>query len=276
MSSAAQAAAAVKALNPFLYGTIRRKLFYPSPQKISVLIDTINSYLRENFQEQNITCFDMDTLSHIFSWENKLNDTALSISRQAIKYIQDGDTVFDIGANVGLFSLDIAKKKNVQMIMFEPVPMYRDYCRLVSASYPSVEVVGKALSDTTGTATIFMDSDNLGWNTLVKEKVKGKMSPVEVETITLDDFMNQRPEISAISCMKIDVEGAEYRVFKGAHKAFAQIEKKPVLLLEIGWGKNHPYRNEEVCEFEWLINNGYARFEYDFDVTQDVIILPDA
>ncbi len=44
----------------------------------------------------------------------------------------------------------------------------------------------------------------------------------------------------------------------------------------MGWGANHPYRDSEIEEFEWLMANGWQRFDYDYEGTHDVVILPEA
>ena len=58
--------------------------------------------------------------------------------------------------------------------------------------------------------------------------------------------------------IKIDVEGAEYRVLRGMLGSLARWHPKPVILCEVGWGRRHPQFAEEVAAFDDLAALGYT------------------
>lgn len=261
-------------LNPNIDNGFFNKIFRPNLSKVSEAVDQVNLYLKARFTEDNLTEFTYEILVSLFNWEAKIKEQLSQTVENVLPYINDGDIIYDIGANMGQFSRYLLQKKKVNIVMFEPVPLYRDYIRLVTAGHSSIEVVGKALSDSSGVETIYVDYANLGWNTLIGEKQTAGMKKIEILTTTLDEYIiNARHP--KVSFMKIDVEGAEFKVLHGSRNALDSMKLKPYILLEIGWGSKHPYWAKEVEEFEWLINNGWARFNYECECTTDVLIIPD-
>jgi len=191
--------------------------------------------------------------------------------------IQDVDVIIDVGANVGSFTQFILQRfPNCKAYLFEPVPKYYDFCRRNFSGFGNVTVENYALSDKKANATIYLDKTNLGWNTVIKEKTTRGMRALRIKEITFDEYA--RNGLDKIDLIKIDVEGAEFLVLKGMKEILERLDKKPHILLEVGWGRcNHPFWDQEVAVFEWLFHNGYERFDYDgITSTQDVIIAPKA
>lgn len=189
--------------------------------------------------------------------------------------IQDGDTIIDIGANIGAFTqIVLDELPNCKAYLFEPVPKYYSFCQNIFSTNKNVTVENYALSDENGAGVIYADKTNIGWNTLIKEKTTKNMVPVDIKKITFDEYWGDN--LGGISLMKIDVEGAEFNVLKGMKETLKRLDKKPHILLEVGWGKdNHPCWDEEVSIFEWLFDNGYERFDYNnITSTKDVVISP--
>lgn len=224
-------------------------------------IKRLNDYLRAHFHEPDLTQFNFFSLMKLFKWDARPKN-AYSVAEQAVELLSDGDVFYDIGGNVCRVTLNVLAKRNVVVTLFEPVPVYRDFCRLAVADYHGVTVVGKALSDCAGVETIYVDRYHLGWNTLVKEEITANMSPVQIETITLDQYWLEAgaPQVAVL---KIDVEGAECRVINGAKQMLSSQVKKPPIFLEIGWRTKHPQRSQEVAALEWLFKNGCQRFDYN-------------
>jgi len=169
-------------------------------------IFTLNKFLTNNFNDLNLTRFNFISLYKLLQFAAE-RARPEEVSDVAIELLHDGDVFYDIGGNLSLVSLNILKKRDVKIIIFEPVPIYRDFSRLATAGYSKVEIIGKALSDKEGTEILHMCHDNLGWNTLIKEKITHGMVPINVETTTLDAYWRNsgRP---VVHLLKIDVEGA--------------------------------------------------------------------
>jgi hypothetical protein len=117
-----------------------------------------------------------------------------------------------------------------------------------------------------------MSEQNFGWNTMIGSRASHDMKELSINGISFDEYIEKIP-LKKINLIKIDVEGAEYKVLNGMKKTIAKY--KPIIFCEIGFGKSlHPNWNEEVEIFEWIFNNGYKRIDYNVEKTQDVILYP--
>lgn len=192
-------------------------------------------------------------------------------------------TIFDIGANIGYFSLLLTRKVGFRgkVYLFEPVPNLAGLCRQTFAgtSQHQAEVCQYGLSDQDGEVELFVAANgNIGWNTLISDSATEDMERLSITVRTFDGCgISERP-----SFMKIDVEGAEYKVLGGMQEALRAWNPKPVILCEIGWGSNHPDWDAELTVFAGLKDMGY-RFTgidgslvqlADLDQTTDIICLP--
>lgn len=146
------------------------------------------------------------------------------------KNLSKGDTFFDCGAHFGLFSVVASRLvgNEGKVFCFEPMPNVRAICedvvRLNECS--NVEVRDEAVSSQTGTATFF-DTGNEGSNANSLVKQDRHDGGLTVKTISVDDLRDERS--LKIDCMKIDVEGAEFDLLRGAANSFT-IDRPAVFL----------------------------------------------
>ena len=130
---------------------------------------------------------------------------------------KNGDVIADIGANLGWYSILIDKiaPKGVKIYAFEPdtlnFALLKRNLRLNKTE--KVIPINKAVSDRTGKATLYLyPSKNRGRHSLLPIN---NYQTLEVETITLDDFL-AKEGVQQLKLLKIDTEGFEYFVLKGA------------------------------------------------------------
>ena len=128
-----------------------------------------------------------------------------------------GNVVFDVGANVGLYSLLAAQRVGPagRVFAFEPLARNLRFLKLHLQlnEVTNVQVVEKAVSDGTGTARFSeLPSASMG-------RLSGE-GTIAVDTVTLDDFI--RAGAAAPQCVKIDVEGGEASVLLGARETLAK------------------------------------------------------
>ncbi|MBL7502256.1 FkbM family methyltransferase [Frankia nepalensis] len=142
--------------------------------------------------------------------------------------LRPGDVVYDVGANIGLYSVHAARQVGPKgrVFAFEAVPTTADRLdeTLALNHTREVTVVRAAVSDTSGTISmnVFADPEASGWNSLgthAMHTYDGKAirpdHTVEVTAETLDAF-SEREGIDSIAFCKVDVEGFERHVFSGA------------------------------------------------------------
>lgn len=168
-----------------------------------------------------------------------------------------GEICLDIGANEGLMTGVLAKAvgKTGTVRSFEPHPeifaKLADHCSSWSANDSSI---GKilceqiALSDQAGTASLGMPEEfegNRGTASLEETGGEG----IQVKTARLDDLLGPDEEIGVL---KIDVEGHELSVFKGAEKAIKEGRIRDIIFEE------HSTYPSDVSQF--LEDAGYSIF----------------
>jgi FkbM family methyltransferase len=141
--------------------------------------------------------------------------------------ITDAKTIFDVGANIGQSAQTYRRLyPQAEIWSFEPFPStYKDLCR--SVSDPKFHPVELALSDRIATTELNIGAESITNSFLRRQSDSGET--VEVQTDTIDHFCRERG-ISTIDILKVDVEGAEERVFKGAREMFSRGAVKSVFV----------------------------------------------
>jgi FkbM family methyltransferase len=130
--------------------------------------------------------------------------------------VRPGDVALDLGANIGYFTLMMARLVGPagRIYAFEPDPENFTLLRknIESNGYVNVELINKAVSNETGEKKLFLSEDNRGDHRLY-DSADGRQSRA-VSTIRLDDFFHQTP--GKIDFIKMDIQGAEFWALSGA------------------------------------------------------------
>jgi FkbM family methyltransferase len=152
------------------------------------------------------------------------------------KFLQPGMTVLDIGAHQGLYTLLASKRvgSSGRVFSFEPSPRERRALRLNLALNfcPNVAVQALALGSQETTADLFVvQGSQTGCNSLRPPEVLSATKPVRVCVTTLDQWLSLN-RIQQVDFIKLDVEGAELEVLKGAEN-FLRRSPGPVILCEL-------------------------------------------
>jgi FkbM family methyltransferase len=154
------------------------------------------------------------------------------LQRAIRKYVATGDTVYDIGANIGYVSLSLAKRVGLggRVIAFEPVPRNIALLRtnIANNQLSNIRVFDVAVSDRQGEAIIRI-LDNFSMASLAWHKNDPSAIELVVKTVAIDDLVRAGvlPEPSFV---KIDVEGAEGSALLGMRRTIAAA--RPVVFIE--------------------------------------------
>lgn len=180
------------------------------------------------------------------------------------RYLEAGMTVLDIGAHHGFYSLLASKKvgDNGRVVAFEPSP--RERKRLVRHlslnACSNVLVEETALGETEGQADFFLVANKeTGCNSLRQPQTKHPTRRVQVQVKRLDEYL-RTAQIGRVDFIKLDVEGAELSVLRGAGEVLKS-RPRPILLCEVqdlrtgAWG----YPAMEIIKF--LAERGYVWFK---------------
>jgi FkbM family methyltransferase len=140
--------------------------------------------------------------------------------------IKPGMTVVDIGANIGYYTLIAAKLvgSKGKVYAFEPEPNnYRLLIKNIEENcYNNVIPIQKAVSNKPGKTKLFTSKTVFSSLSFSENNVPEKKEFVMVETITLDEFL----ENSNIDFIKMDTEGAEGLIVEGAEKVLKNNDLK--------------------------------------------------
>jgi FkbM family methyltransferase len=157
--------------------------------------------------------------------------------------------------------------------LFEPSKEYYEYSVSLLKGKENIYFNNHGLSDTDTMLTLYKSRDNnIGWNTFLTKDPNqhdGFIYSMDTESCRLkrlDDYV-----IDNVDFIKIDVEGFEHKVLEGGMNLIAKY--KPYILIEVGWGTNHPCWNECEKQYNKLFELGYKRVTFTQN-TEDILFVP--
>ena len=155
--------------------------------------------------------------------------------RHWLELVRGQQCVVDAGANVGIWSVLAAPEmpRDATILAVEPSPASYEIlvdCARVAEGPAHIIPVQAALGDHTGIAHLALDAPSAPTNHL--SAIASDANSVEVPLITLDDLLAAKGLEPAV--IKVDVEGAELWLLRGARNTMR--EARPVVVLELHWG----------------------------------------
>lgn len=175
------------------------------------------------------------------------------------RVVKKGDIAVDIGAQIGFFTLLLAREAgpNGRVYGFEPDPGNFALLRknVIANAYSNVKLEEKACADKTGKGRLYLSKNDKGDGRIYDNT--GRCRSLEIETVALDDYFATREE--RLDFVKIDAQGAEKRILQGMTKLLSGnrglkmvIEFQPELMRNFG--------HNEPAEFLRLLS------DYGFNV----------
>ena len=149
------------------------------------------------------------------------------------KYIKPGDTVIDVGGNLGFFVLILNEIIGNEGRIFSFEPSMRLKARLEKTikinNIQNVTIVNLALGESEGSTTLHYNPKQSGLSSIVSDFESGSLSE-EIRITTLDKFSENISD--RVSFIKIDTEGYEPQVLKGAKELIKR--DNPTIYIELG------------------------------------------
>jgi len=149
-----------------------------------------------------------------------------------LREIRPGDTLWDVGANVGLYTEKFAARVQPlgSVVAFEPSPQSVESLRRRFAASTSVTVCPVALADEAGSAIFYGNrSDDGTTDSLVRRSDEATAHEIAVRRG--DDYLLEFPP----NVIKVDVEGFELEVLRGMHKVLLSPSMRAVMI-EVHFG----------------------------------------
>ncbi|MGD0623089.1 MAG: FkbM family methyltransferase [Thermodesulfobacteriota bacterium] len=179
------------------------------------------------------------------------------------RFLKEGMNVLDIGAHHGFYTILASKKVRPSgyVIAFEPSPRERRWLSLnLNINHcTNVKVEPFALTSRNGKEQLFQGGGKFtGFNSLRPPAIFEPTKTIVVQTMTLDKYI-EKEYSGNLNFVKIDAEGAELEILKGARKLLNR-NSSPVIMIEISdvrtaaWG----YSSSNICDY--LSQQGYHWF----------------
>lgn len=145
------------------------------------------------------------------------------------KYVKQGMTVLDIGANIGCHTLRMAKLvgDNGRVIAFEPMSWALSKCKINIGlnNYKNITIESLALSDANQRKPASFRSS---W---ALDGLPERNENEDVLFSTLDDYV-KRTKLGRVNFVKLDVDGYEYKVLRGGLQTIRRY--MPIMVIELG------------------------------------------
>lgn len=185
-------------------------------------------------------------------------------------FIHLGSICFDVGANIGVYSMVMSRLSGKDGVVhaFEPVRHIRNRLltnKIVNAAH-NIIVSDSALGNSQGRMLMFQVKENQfrgGTSTLIKNNNVDSMGEGAFEIVltqvnTLDNYVSDRG-LLRVDFMKIDVEGFEINVLRGAHTVLGAFH--PVILFEHDQRRLSKLGIDDTEFREIFVESGYSVFE---------------
>lgn len=149
------------------------------------------------------------------------------------RHCGEGQTVIDVGAHLGLFSVCAwqCTGRKGKVYSFEPTPttfaLFQETIRINHAQ-EYIKPVQAAVASQKGKVTFYLGEGDINVSNSIVAHPDRKRTGYEVQMLALDEFVEEN-NTGKIDFMKIDAEGAEMSVLKGARKILT--EHRPICIL---------------------------------------------
>jgi FkbM family methyltransferase len=138
--------------------------------------------------------------------------------------------MMDVGANVGDYSAVAAAAvgPSGHVYAFEPGPDNLTHLRHRFQSVSHVSVIAAAVGDQSGAVTLFLDRRDGARHSLAASNIGKAGQVITVTQVVLDDYYDR---VSRLDAVKIDAQGAELSIIRGAHRLLTKF--RPPIVLEL-------------------------------------------
>lgn len=143
------------------------------------------------------------------------------------QHVKVGDTVIDIGAHIGYYSLLMAglvgQRGNVIAIEAHPKNFELLQKNIELNGYENITAINKAASDTKKEISLYLDKSGSARHSIIKDNSYCS-KPITIEAAKIDDLVT-----TPIDFVKVDIEGAEILALKGMQNTIKRSEKMVII-----------------------------------------------
>jgi len=153
------------------------------------------------------------------------------VRKKSFEFVKDKGVALDIGANVGLWALDMSQEFR-KVIAYEPVADFRE-CLKQNVPNDNIMIESCALGNENTFIDMIITEENTG-HSHVNPETKGQG---KIPMYRLDDLA-----LNQVDYIKIDCEGYEYNILQGAELTIKEF--KPIIVIEQKFHKDVGIKDE--------------------------------
>jgi len=174
------------------------------------------------------------------------------------KNTQPGMVALDVGADIGYYTVNLAKRVGPQgrVIAFEPIPEARKRLEqnISTNGYNNITVSPYALGNQDG--IVYLEDPFTKSRISLTKSENGSNGANDIKVIIkrMDDLINDL-ELDRIDIVKMDIEGAEHEALRGMEQSLRKY--KPVLVIEVHHEYLPFFNSTADAVLEWLKGVGY-------------------
>jgi FkbM family methyltransferase len=146
--------------------------------------------------------------------------------------IRQGDIVWDVGANIGLYSKKFAAITGSagKVFAYEPSPANLQFLKVAVASLTNVTVLPVALGEHEGIVVLQQGDDLLGATSRIVNKRYGKAEKQIEVPLSTGDGLVSTGTVASPNVIKIDTEGFELDVLFGLRQTLQEKSLRAVCI----------------------------------------------
>ena len=176
------------------------------------------------------------------------------------KVLRYDSNCIDIGCFKGEILQEFIKRSpGGTHVAFEPIP---GFFKALKKKFKSKQLTihNIALSDQSGVITFNYVIDAPAYSGIKKRDYDGKNPDIELIEVKTDTLDHVLPANYQVDLIKIDVEGAEFKVLKGAYNTLKK--SKPIIIFEFGLGASDFYKVSPEQFYQYLAEEcGYQIYQ---------------
>lgn len=158
------------------------------------------------------------------------NTYELAFNNAMLQAIKPGDVVWDVGANLGLYTRKFSVMVGNQGIVhaFEPVDTCFSALKAACATLQNTCFHNLALGDQKKTLSMYLSNNSLGATHSFVNTSHSEKNKINEISIAPGDYLIEKENVNCPNIIKIDVEGYEEEVLQGLKKTLAKPECRAV------------------------------------------------
>lgn len=186
-----------------------------------------------------------------------------------LHFLRRDDIFWDIGANIGSYTILASKAAGAKVFAFEPVPVTHGYLRAnvaLNNVLNQVEALNLGLSDHKGNLHFTKHLD-----TVNHVAINDTENAIQVEVDTCNNILDNTQSVPSI--IKLDVEGYEFPVLKGADALLSNHQLQAIIIELNGLGNRFGFKDAEIHNL--LSSYGFSPYAYfPFDRKLELLLWP--